>query len=71
MTIERLNLDTFLIDIIDDGENYEAWLYVKGYCTKTFMLGMPKAQQSKEEFRKLAIANFAEYGEQYLAEYGE
>lgn len=71
MTIEQIKLDGFVIDIIDDGENYEAWLSIENYGVKTFMFGAPKAQQSKEQFGKLAIANFAEYGEQYLKEYGE
>lgn len=71
MTIEQIKLDAFVIDIIDDGENYEAWLSLKNYGVKTLMFGMPKAQQSKDEFRDLAIANFSEYGEYYLAEYGE
>ena len=49
------------VDIVETDECYEAWLYAKNYGLKTFMLGVPVAQNSKEEFIQIIQFNIKEY----------
>ena len=51
----------FKIDIVDNGEYYEAWLYEEHICHKMFMFGAPVTQHTKEEFEKIVERSTSHY----------
>ena len=56
------------IDIVEDDETYEAWLYRRDYGFKTMMFGFPITQQSKEAFIDIVAMNVNEYLPMYYKE---
>lgn len=40
----------FLVDIVDDGENRNAWIYHKKHGMKNYMFGAPKKQDTLQKF---------------------
>lgn len=61
--------DLFFVDVNTLPENYEAWIYHKEYGVKMLMFGMPKYQQSYEEFLELVDDDAATYIDNYSQEY--
>ena len=61
----------FLVDIVTTGETYEAWLSREEYGVKSLMFGVPKEQQSLDEFLEIVEANLYEYEEGYDREYAD
>ena len=54
-------IDGFLIDIEDDGECYNAYIWHEKIGVKDLMFGMLKTDISKESFIDLVKANFEDY----------
>ena len=65
----QTSLDDFMVDVIEDGEAYGAFLYRLGYGVKTFMFGVDKADTTREEFLAMVNENLASYAERYTQEY--
>lgn len=57
----------FMVDIVDDGEMYEAWLWHKNTAGKTFMYGEPK-QSSLDAFADEAGEQCHYYIPNYIQE---
>lgn len=51
----------YLIDIVTLRNDYEAWIYCEDDGVKHLMFGMPKEQQSYEEFLEIVEANIDDY----------
>lgn len=58
MTYEH---EGYLVDIVTEKDNYEAWIYLKDYGDKHMMFGMPKSQQSYFEFFEIVRDSVLEY----------
>ena len=62
--------DGFRVEIVIGDENYEAWLWHKNYGIKASMFGMPKSQQSYEDFLETVEATIIEdiiaYAQDYM-----
>ena len=65
----QTSLDDFMVDVVEDGEAYGAFLYRLGYGVKIFMFGVDKADVTKEEFLAMVDANLASYVNSYMEEY--
>ena len=63
----------FCIDIVEKPDEFEAFLYHKGYGIKDLMFGSPKQQhdgeQTFEMFLELVEANLTDYINIYREEY--
>ena len=55
----------YFVDIMEDDENYGAYLYDKDSCIKMLMFECPKEQQTKEEFFEIVKATIDGYIEEY------
>ena len=42
---------SMLVDIVDDGECFHAWLYADGYGMKNYMFGLPKVQPADPSYK--------------------
>ena len=62
-------IDGFLIDIEDDGECYNAYLWHENMGVKDLMFGVFKESHSKSDFIDLVIANFEDYRTLYEEDY--
>ncbi len=61
--------DEYFVDIVDDGEYYNAWLYKEGYGAKSHIIGSPKESSIEDEFVS-SIEDYIEInGEIELYEY--
>lgn len=58
--------DTIFVDIVDNGPEYEAYIYDTNQGTKTLMFGAPVEQQSYDEFYKYVYFNLSDYVELYF-----
>lgn len=58
----------FLIDITEDEEIREAWIYHKDYSIKSQMWGEPIDQTSFDDFIALVEENIEDYIESYKEE---
>ena len=65
----QTSLEDFMVDVVEDGEAYGAFLYRLGYGIKTFMFGVDKADTTKKEFLAMVKENLATYAEDYTEEY--
>lgn len=61
--------DGFMIDIIEQDNRFEAYLYHKSYGIKSFMYGLLKSDADKAAFIENVECNFNEYKEMYKSEY--
>ena len=67
----------FMVDIVDKGDAFEAWIYHKDYCVKDLMWGEPKENsrfekpftQTLQGFKALVEANLEGYAAGYAEEY--
>ena len=59
----------YMIDIVMAQDKIGAWLYHKDYCTKMFLWGCPREQQSYSEFRDLVEENIPDFIEDYQREF--
>lgn len=55
----------FRVDIVDNGTEYEAWIYKNNYGIKSLMFGVPRHQQTMEEFINIVQANLETYEREY------
>lgn len=55
----------FRVDIVDNGTEYEAWIYKNNYGIKSLMFGAPRHQQTMEEFINIVQANLETYEKEY------
>lgn len=55
----------FRVDIVDNGTEYEAWIYKNNYGIKSLMFGAPCNQQTMEEFINIVKANLETYEKEY------
>lgn len=64
--------DDFRVEVVTGDENYEAWLWHKDYGIKSLMFGMPKSQQSYEEFldtvEATIVMDITQYANEYMDE---
>lgn len=51
----------YLIDIVANRNDYEAWIYADDMGEKHLMFGAPKCQQAYNDFLDLVQANFDDY----------
>lgn len=58
----------YMVDIITTCATYSAYIYHRDYGIKILMFGMPKKQQSYEEFLKIVDINFEGHKKQYERE---
>lgn len=63
--ITRFEDGNYWIDIVDEGENYHAWLFHKDIAEAMFMFGEPKEQSNGE---KTSFEEFCERVEDNLPE---
>ena len=56
----------FYIEIIETPDCYESWIQYEDYGVKELMFGVPKAQQTLEEFLEIVEAYFDEHACFYL-----
>lgn len=61
----------FYVDIVDDGEKREAWIWHKGYGVKSMDFGSSKDQDTLESFLEVVKANAEESIEFFLMEMKE
>ena len=66
MTLTATTTQTFidhgyLIDIVTNKKDYEAWIYDDESTVKRFMFGAPQEQQSYSEFLDIVYANIDDY----------
>ena len=64
--ITRYERGYFYIDIIETGDEYEAWLTQKEYGFSLLMFGCPKEQQCYEDFCVMVDDNAGTYMRDYL-----
>lgn len=69
--IERYVVGVFNVDIVDDGETYEAWLSHSGYGVSSLMFGVSKSDMvnGKEQFLSMVDNNICDYISAYHDEY--
>ena len=65
----QTSLDDFMVDVVEDGEGYGAFLYRLGYDVKTYMFGVDKTDVTREEFLAMVNNNLATYADHYTEEY--
>ena len=71
------NWHGFMVDIVDTGDSYEAWLYNNDYGIKEMFIGIPHdhfkgpANEARGvlEFEKLALDCLADEDREYIASY--
>ena len=71
------NWHGFMVDIVDTGDSYEAWLYNKDYGIKEMFVGIPHdhldglaaGAKSVLEFEKLALDCLADEDRGYIVSY--
>lgn len=57
VTVYEAPVKGFLIDIVNDGNEYGAWLYHEKHCKKTFLFGVDAGSTDPETFAELVEAN--------------
>lgn len=65
----QTSLDDFMVDVVENADAYDAYLYRLEYGVKTHMFGVDKAQATKKEFISLVRANLDTYVNNYMKEY--
>ena len=65
----QTSLDDFMVDVVENVDSFDAFLYRLGYGIKTFMFGVDKADTTKKEFLAMVKENLATYAEYYTEEY--
>lgn len=63
--ITRYETESFFIDIVDDGNSFEAWLTEKGVGVSNLMFGIPKKQPTET----IDFCRFLEIVEDNLDDY--
>lgn len=66
--VDRYTKDTFVVEVFEEEELYEAWIYEKSYGVKNLMFGIAKDDMSKDEFVQLVFNNFDQYANDYINE---
>ena len=68
--------DNMKVDIVDNGLNYEAWVYHSDYGIKTHMFGIAKNSKTPDgrklcanDFIQIVLNNLDQYIETYKNEY--
>lgn len=66
----------FLIEVVDLGDTFEAWIRLHNYGIAELMFGMPKKQSNGHDvdydrFMDMVEANFDDYAMPYIGAYGE
>ena len=72
ITFEIENEPGFMVDIVENANEYEAWLYHKDYGVKSLMFGSEKKQHNgKADFCDMVEANLINqpYINNYMEEY--
>ncbi len=71
--IDRFEVDNYWIDIVDLGQEFEAWITCKESSISRFMFGMPKEQSNGEktnykDFYRIVETNMPDYVDDYCEE---
>lgn len=61
--------DKMMIDVVDTGVKYEAWVYHTDYGIKWFLFAVEKKSTNKDDFCRMVRNNMDEYIELYKHEY--
>ena len=66
----------FIVEVIDFGDSFEAWIRLYDYGVAELMFGSPKKQENGHDvdydgFVEMVEANFDEYAELYVDNHGE
>ena len=69
--IERYTVGAYNVDIVDDGDTFEAWLSHHSYGVSSMMFGVSKSDMvnGKEQFMAMVDDNICEYIDAYRDEY--
>lgn len=59
----------FKVEVVEDKELFEAWLYEPSYGVKMLMFGVPKWQCDRKRFVSMVKANYPSYIETYAEQY--
>ena len=65
----QTSLDDFMVDVVENVDYFDEFLYRLGYVIKTFMFGVDKADTTKKEFLAMVKENLATYAEYYTEKY--
>ena len=60
---------SFMVDIVESIDSYEAYLYHIGYSVKVHMFSVDKARTTKEEFLYMVSVNLDDYVDAYMEEF--
>ena len=60
--------DSYMVDIVNNEETYEAWFYHKSYGIKSLMFGLSIDDITHEMFVKVVTANIRSYIKLYKEE---
>lgn len=66
--VDRYTKETFVVEVFEEAEMYEAWICEKSYGVKNLMIGIAKDDMSKDEFVQLVFSNFDQYAMDYINE---
>lgn len=64
---ETYTLCGFIVDIVENSEDFEAYIQKTGYGVKSLVFGMPKNQQTYNDFLDLVEINLL--NEPYFEDY--
>lgn len=64
-TITRYASGEWYIDIVESRDTYEAWLQHRRFGVSELMFGMPKEQQTRDEFMECVSAVLPDYKASY------
>lgn len=59
----------FMLDVVEERDTYEAWIWRQGFGVKDLAFGVPKSKTTKEEFIDLAEQNFTLHAKRYVEAY--
>lgn len=68
ITIDRYTKENFVVEVFEEAEMYEAWIFEKSYGVKNLMFGIAKDDMSKDEFVQIVFGNFEQYAKDYINE---
>lgn len=60
--------EQMMVDIVDDGECFNAWIYAKNKCHKSYMFGLPKNNPESQNWgdaKAIIMANVPDYLDSY------
>ena len=62
-------IDNFMVDVVENIDSFEAYLYHVGYSVKVHMFSVDKARMTKEEFLYMVSVNLYDCVDAYMDEY--